>query len=127
MFRSKRCLLKQLHKQWLLKCQNTGMKLITSKDQILCEDPDVFDGIGNFLGPSYHIQINPSVTPRQTPCHPIHVHLKEAFKQEGNKMLQAGVLAPVNEATPWINSFVQVESKDKLGNLKLHICLDPTN
>ena len=42
-------------------------------------------------------------------------------------MLQAGVLAPVHEATPWINSFVLVESKDKLGNLKQHICLDPIN
>ena len=42
-------------------------------------------------------------------------------------MLQAGVLVPVHEATPWIDSFVLVESKDKLGNLKLHICLDPTN
>ena len=42
-------------------------------------------------------------------------------------MLQAGVLAPVNKTTPWINSFVLVESKDKLGNLKLCICLDPTN
>ena len=42
-------------------------------------------------------------------------------------MLQAGVLAPGNEATPWINSFVLVESKDELGNLKLHIFLDPTN
>ena len=52
---------------------------------------------------------------------------KEAFKQEVDKMLQVGVLKPVHEATPWINSFVLVESKDKLGNLKLHICLDPTN
>ena len=42
-------------------------------------------------------------------------------------MLQAGVFKPVHEATPWINSFVLVEGKDKLGNLKLHICLDPTN
>ena len=42
-------------------------------------------------------------------------------------MLQAGVLAPVHEATPWINSFVLVKSNDKLGNLKLHICLDPNN
>ena len=42
-------------------------------------------------------------------------------------MLQAGVLGPVTEATPWINSFVLVKSKDKSGNLKLHICLDPTN
>ena len=42
-------------------------------------------------------------------------------------MLQASVLAPVHEVTPWINSFVLVESKDKLCNLKLHICLDPNN
>ena len=37
------------------------------------------------------------------------------------------MLKPVHETTPWISSFVLVESKDKLGNLKLHICLDPTN
>ena len=42
-------------------------------------------------------------------------------------MLQAGVLKSVHEATPWINIFVLVESKEKLGNLKLHICLDLTN
>ena len=42
-------------------------------------------------------------------------------------MLQAGVLASVHEAIPWINTFVLVESKDKSGNLKLHIYLDPTN
>ena len=101
------------------KHRNEAPKLITSKDQILCEYPDVFDGISNFPGPSYHIQIDPSVTPKQTPCCPFPVHLKEALKQEINKMLQAGVLAPVNETTPWINSFVLVESKEKLGNLKL--------
>ena len=38
-----------------------------------------------------------------------------------------GVLKPVYKATLWINSFVLVEGKDKLGNLKLRICLDPTN
>ena len=58
---------------------------------------------------------------------PIPVHLKEAFKKEIDKMLQAGVLNPVNQATPWINSFVLVEGKDKQGNLKLRICLDLTN
>ena len=42
-------------------------------------------------------------------------------------MLQVEVLKPVNQATPWINSFVLVEGKDKLGNLNLRICLDPTN
>ena len=103
-------------------------KLITSKDQILHEYPDVFEGIVSFPGPSYQIQINPSVTPRQTLCCPIPVHLKEVhLNKKWSKMLQAGVLKPVHEATPWINSFVLVESKDRLGKLKLHICLDLTN
>ena len=42
-------------------------------------------------------------------------------------MLQTGVLKPVHEATPWINSCVLVEGKDKSDNLKLRICLNPTN
>ena len=102
-------------------------KIVTSKEQILHEYPDVFEGIGSFPGPPYHIQIDPNVTPTQTPCCRIPVHLKEAFKQEVDKMLQVGIIKPVHEATPWINSFVLVESKDKLNNTKLCICLDPTN
>ena len=102
-------------------------RFITSKEQILATYADVFDGIGCFPGPPYHIQVDPSVTPKQTPCCPIPAHLKEAFMKEINKMLQVGVLKPVNQATPWINSFVLVEGKDKQGNLKLKICLDPTN
>ena len=42
-------------------------------------------------------------------------------------MLKAGVLKPVQEATPWINSFVLIEGTDKQGKPKLWICLDPTN
>ena len=42
-------------------------------------------------------------------------------------MLQVGVLKPVNQATPLMNSFVLIEGKDKLGNLKLRICLDQIN
>ena len=75
----------------------------------------------------YTIHLDPSIQPKQTPCRPVPIHLKETFKQEIDKMLQAGVLKPVREATPWINSFVLVESKDRAGNHKLGICLDPTN
>ena len=41
-------------------------------------------------------------------------------------MLQTGVL-PVNGATQWINSFVLIEKRDNHGQIKLRICLDPTN
>ena len=42
-------------------------------------------------------------------------------------MLQAGIIKPVKEATPWINSFILIEGKDKLGNSKLCMCLDLMN
>ena len=36
-------------------------------------------------------------------------------------------MKPIHEITPSINSFVLLEGKDKSSNLKLRICLDPTN
>ena len=89
--------------------------------------PDVFEGIGKFPGKPYKIQLDPKVPPKQTPCRPVPIHLKEAFKAEIDKMLKAGVLKPIQEATPWINSFVLVEGTDQQGKPKLRICLDPTN
>ena len=89
--------------------------------------PDVFEGIGKFLGMPYEIQLDPKVPPTQTPCRPIMIHLKDAFKQEIDRMLNTGVLKLVQEATPWINSFVLIKGLDKQGKPKLHICLDPTN
>ena len=101
--------------------------MITSKEQILSKYPDIFEGISRFPSLLYHIQVNPNITPKQTPCWLVPIHLKEAFKIEIDKMLQAGIIKPVKEATPWRNSFILVEGKDKSGNLKLLICLDPTN
>ena len=102
-------------------------KLISTQDQIPQEYPNVFEGIGKFPGPPYHIHMDPKVTPKHTPCRPIPIHLKNAFQKEISQMLQAGILVPVTKATPWINSFVLVESRDNHGEVKLRICLDPTN
>ena len=89
--------------------------------------PDVFEGIGKFPGKPCEIQLDPKRPPKQTSCRPVPVHLKDAFKQEIDRMLNAGVLKLVQEATPWINSFVLIESTDKQGKPKLCICLDPMN
>ena len=104
------------------------MKIVTKKSDIKEHYADVFEGVGSFPrsfpGPLYHIQVDQKIPPKQTP---VPVHLKEAFKQELDKMLQAGHLKPVHETTPWINSYVIVEGQDKLGRLKPRICLDPKN
>ena len=89
-------------------------KHIKSKGQILQAYSDVFDGRGCFPAPPYYIQVNPSITSKETPCQQLPVHLKEPFKQEIDKILQAGVLKPVHQATPWIISFVLVERRISL-------------
>ena len=66
----------------------------------MAHNPDVFEGIGKFLGSPYTINLGPSVQPKQTPYQPVPIHLKESFKKEIDKMLQVGVLKPVTEATP---------------------------
>ena len=100
---------------------------ITSKEQILSKYPDVFEGIGRFPGLPYHIQVDMNIMLKQILCRPVPIHLKEAFKTEIDKMLQASVIKPVKEATSWMNSFVLIEGKVKSGNPKLCICLDLTN
>ena len=45
-----------------------GPMLITNKEMILQEYPDVFQGVGKFPGANYHIQIDSSVPSKQTPC-----------------------------------------------------------
>ena len=99
-----------------------------SKEQIQEQYPELFKGIGRFPGEPYNIHPNPSITPKQTPCRPIPVHLKQTFQQEIEKMLAARVIKPVHEAALWINSFILAESTGKSnGKPKLQICLDPTN
>ena len=102
-------------------------KLVTQKEHIMDQYPDVFRGIGQFSGEPYHIQIDAKLPLKQTPCRMVLVHQKELFKKELDKMVDAGILKPVHDSQPWINSFVIVESKDRQGKPKLRICLDPTN
>ena len=104
------------------------IRIVKSKEQIREQYPELFKGIGQFPGEPYHIHTNPSITPKQPPCRPIPVHLKQTFRQEIEKMFTARVIKPVHKATPWINSFILVESTDKsTGRPNLYICLDPTN
>ena len=51
-------------------------------EQIIARFPDVFEGIGKFSGKPYKIQLDPKVPPKQTPCRPVPIHLKEAFETE---------------------------------------------
>ena len=93
------------------------IRIIKSKEQIMEQYPELFKGIGWFPGEPYHIQTNLSITPKQTPCRPIPVHLKQTLRQEIEKMFTARVIKPVHEATPCINSFILVDWQAKTSHL----------
>ena len=59
--------------------------VITNKEQILSNYLDVFTDISRFPGPLYHIQVNPNITLKQTPCQPVPTHLREAFKKRNRQ------------------------------------------
>ena len=44
-----------------------------------------------------------------------------------DRVTSASVLLPVTKATPWINSFVLIEKRGNHVQVKLRICLNPTN
>ena len=87
----------------------------------------VFDGLGKFPGKPYHINLDPEILPKWVPCRPVPVHQQEEFKRQLTEMQQAGVLVPVTQSTPWISSYMNVESEDTKGGKKFHICLDLKN
>ena len=90
---------------------NTAPKQpLTSLDEIKVQYKEIFEGIGTFPGKPYHINTDPSIPPKQLPCQPVPVHQQDEFKKQLSEMLDAGVIMEVHEATPWINSFVIVET-----------------
>ena len=74
----------------------------------------------------YHINIDPSVPPKQLPTRAVPIHQQAEFKSQLQEMLSTEVIVPVTEPTPWINSFVIVETMDKLGNIRMRICPNPS-
>ena len=130
-YRRRKCPLNDLYMKWPLKCQDRQYavpKLVTSKEQKLCE-------LSRYLWNYWQLPRSLISYTDWSKCYPQANSLSTQFlstlKKHLNKKLaicyKPGVLKPVHEATPWINSFVLVESKDKSGNLKLCICLNPAN
>ena len=88
---------------------------------ILSQYSKVFEGSG-CLSKSYHIKVDPEVTPVICPPRNQPVAIRDRLKHELDDMESVGVIKKVEEPTDWVNSLVVVE---KPKSKKLRICLDP--
>ena len=88
---------------------------------ILRRYPDIFNGdVGNLPG-SVRLTLKHDAEPILRPPKRLPVELKDSVKQELDRLVKAGVLAPVDEPTDWVNQMAIATKKD--GSLR--ICIDP--
>ena len=85
------------------------------------EDQDVFDGtLGKFQG-LQHLEVDPQAKPVIMPDRRTPIAIRLQLKEELDKMVKVGVIAPVTKPTPWVSKIVV--NKKKQGGLR--ICIDP--
>ena len=83
-----------------------------TKEYVLSEFKDVFEGIGKLPGGKYHIELKPDAQPVQHPTRAVPEKKKEAYKDELERLCNSGFIQPVAGHTDWINSIVPVAKPD---------------
>ena len=94
----------------------------TAKGEILKQYEAVFsDKLGTLEGDA-HLSISESISPVILPARNIPVSLRPRVKAELDRMVDLGVISPIDEPTDWLSQVVVVERKN---TDRIHICIDP--
>ena len=93
---------------------------IISKDQLIKEYPDHFEGIGRFPG-NHTIHLKDGVRPVINPQWKWPIVMWEKLKVKLQEMEQKGIIIKVTEPTDWVNSLACSWKP----NRDLRVCLDP--
>ena len=96
-------------------------KIPTTKEYLLKEFADVFQGVERLPGPPYHIRLKENYTAVQHSPQSVPVGMQSAYKAELDRLMQENIITEVNQHTEWVNSIVPVTEPD--GSIRL--CLDP--
>ena len=102
-------------------CQSIISASLITKEYLLEDYVDVFQGIGALPRGSYHIRLKQCYQPLQHPPHSVPVVMHKAFREEVDRLLLEGIIAKVHEHTEWVNSIEPVPKPDDT----IRLCLDP--
>ena len=91
-----------------------------SKDGILREYSDVFNGSLGKVPAVYKMHLDPEVKPVVHPLRRVHVAPQEDVNTERDCTQKLQVIAPVSTPTKWVSSMVAKENKQYVC-----ICIDP--
>ena len=95
---------------------------ITSKQELMDMYPECFNGtVGCFDDYTYHITLDPEVSPVVHARRKVPIELKDKLQAELREMESQDIIAKVTQPTDWVNSLVIREKE----NGRLRLCLDP--
>ena len=97
------------------------IKKIVTTEQLITHHADVFSKELGTLHGTVHLQVDENAEPTITPARRVPTALKEKYKEELDRLEKLGVLATVDEPTPWVSSVVIATKKSGA----LRICIDP--
>ena len=82
---------------------------------------DVFDGKLGRLEGKVHLRVRDEVYPVVMPTRRMPLAVCPKLKAELERMMEAGIIVPVTEPTPWVSQMVATPKK----NGDIRICIDP--
>ena len=90
----------------------------TTKEYIMKEYADIFQGIGTLPGPPYHIELKDEYTPVRHATWSIPVGMQEVYKAELDRLVREEVIIEVDHYMEWVNPIVPAQKPD--GKIRLH-------
>ena len=105
--------------------QSIGRGASMSKDHLLSTYADVFKGKG-CIGKSVNFTMDASIKPVHAPNHRLPLSKRDRVKKKLDEMVQQGKLVKVEEPTDWCSNMTVVEKVKPNGELKVRICIDPS-
>ena len=103
-----------------MKIQNNNFHRVAAVQGDSCFSSLFDDKLGEF--PSVqHLIVDPEVCPRIMASRRIPIAIRPQLKGELERLTAMGVIAPVDEPTPWVSQVVVM----KKGSGALRVCIDP--
>ena len=96
------------------------VKQITA-EELIKRSSDVFDHPLGTLPGEVHLEVDYNIKPVITLTRRVPTALKEDLRDELTRYVEQGILAPVEEPTPWVSSLAVATKKSGA----LRVCIDP--
>ena len=108
------------HSASVLSVHSKPTETSLTKESVLKNYSDIFQGLGKFPGEHYKLRLKPDSTPAKHIPQKVPLHLHDVFHEEIKRLVEIDVLKPVSKPTKWVNSFVVVAKQVNIDSSNAH-------